>query len=75
MLLYQVLVFTINGKILKNHTKIISTPTWNEEFELPSRLYSVSCIQDYFEYIIKKHETVTDSSSIRMYVIFIILNF
>ena len=29
---------------------------------------SVSDIQDYFENIIKKHETVTDNSSIRIYV-------
>ena len=29
----------------------ISTPTWNEEFELPDGLYSISDIQDYFEYI------------------------
>ena len=30
-----------------------STPTWNEEFELPDGSYSISEIQDYFEYIIK----------------------
>ena len=30
--------------------------------------YSGSDIQDYFEYIIKKHETVTDNPSIRIYV-------
>ena len=33
----------------------ISAPTWNEEFKLPDRSYSVSDIQDYFEYILKKH--------------------
>ena len=33
----------------------ISASTWNEEFELPDRSYSVSDIQDYFEYILKKH--------------------
>ena len=31
-------------------------PTWNEEFELPDRSYFISDIQDYFEYILKKHE-------------------
>ena len=46
----------------------ISAPKWNEEFELPVVSYSVSDIQDYFEYIIKKHETVTDNPSIRIYV-------
>ena len=33
----------------------ISTSTWNEEFTLPDGSYSVSDIQDYFEYILKKH--------------------
>ena len=46
----------------------ISVPTWNEEFELPDALYSVSDIQNYFEFIIKKHETVTDNPSIMIYV-------
>ena len=32
--------------------------------ELPDGSYSVSDIQDYFEYFIKKHETVTDNLSI-----------
>ena len=40
----------MHGKIQKSHTKImnfkISAPTWNEEFELPARSYSVSDIQD-----------------------------
>ena len=31
----------------------ISTPTWNDKFELPDELYSASDIQDYFEYILK----------------------
>ena len=33
----------------------ISASTWNEEFALPDGSYSVSDIQDYFEYILKKH--------------------
>ena len=44
----------------KNNKFKISAPTWIEEFELPDESYSVSNIQDYFEYIIKKHETFTD---------------
>ena len=51
----------------KNEFKI-SVPRWNEEFELPDASYSVSDIQNYFEHIIKKHETVTDNSSITIYV-------
>ena len=34
-----------------NNTFKISTPTWNDKFELPDGLYSVSDLQDYFEYI------------------------
>ena len=52
----------------KNNKFKISAPTWNEEFELPDGSYSVSDIQDYFEYILKKHETVTDNPSIRIYI-------
>ena len=33
-----------------------------EEFELPDGSYSVSDIQDHFEYIIKTYETVTDKT-------------
>ena len=54
-------------KSYKNNKFKISAPTWNEEFELPDGSYSVSDIQDYFEYIIKKHETVTDNPSIKIY--------
>ena len=32
----------------------ISAPTWNGEFELPDGSNSVSDIQDYFKYILKK---------------------
>ena len=32
----------------------MSPPTWDEEFELPDGSYSVSDIQDYFEYILRK---------------------
>ena len=38
----------------------------NEESELPDGSYSVLDIQDYFEYIIKKHETFTDNPQIRI---------
>ena len=42
----------------KNNRLNITAPTWNDEFELPDGSYSVSDIQDYIEYIIKKHETL-----------------
>ena len=39
-------------KISYNNNKFkIYAPTWNDKFELPDGLYSVSDIQDYFEYI------------------------
>ena len=42
-------------KLHKNNKFKISAPTWNDKFELTDRSYSVSDIQDYFEYILKKH--------------------
>ena len=33
----------------------MSAPTWNDEFELPDGSYFISDIQDYFEYMLKKH--------------------
>ena len=45
-----------NIKDTYNNNKFkISAPTWNDEFELPNGSYSVSDIQDYLEYILKKH--------------------
>ena len=41
---------------------------WNENPQLPDRSFSVSDIQDYFEYIIKKLETFTDNLPIKIYV-------
>ena len=56
MLLYRILAFTIHGKIFeksnKNNKFEISAPTWNEEIELTDKSYSVSDVQDYFEYIL-----------------------
>ena len=46
----------------------MSARTWNEEFELPDGSYYISDIQDYFKYIFKKHETVTDNPSVRIYI-------
>ena len=58
-----------NIKSSYNNNKFkISTPTWSEEFELPDGSYSVSDIQDYFEYILKKHSESVDNASIRIYV-------
>ena len=58
-----------NTKKSYNNNKFkISAPTWNDEFELPDGSYSISDIQDYFEYILKKHGENIDNPSIRIYV-------
>ena len=46
----------------------ISAPTWNDKFELPDGLYSVSNIQDYFEYSLKKIGENIDKPSVKIYV-------
>ena len=43
-----------------------SAPTWNDKFELPDGSYSVSDIQDYFGYILKKHEEDIDKPSVQI---------
>ena len=58
-----------NVKSSYNNNKFkISAPTWSEKFELPNGSYSVSDIQDYFEYNLKKHGESVDNPSIRMYI-------
>ena len=58
-----------NMKSSYNDNKFkISAPTWNEEFTLPDGSYSVSDIQDYFEYILRKHGENTDKPPIQIYV-------
>ena len=49
-----------------NNTFKISAPTWNDKFELPDGSYSVPGIQDYFEYILKKHGENTDRPSVQI---------
>ena len=58
-----------NIKSSYNNNKFkISAPTWNDKFELPDGSYSVSDIQDYFEYILKKHGEDIDEPSVQIYV-------
>ena len=72
MLLYQILASTIHGKKTKNSYRNnkfkTSAPKLNDKFELPNGSYSASDIQDYFEYINKKHETLTGNLPIQTYV-------
>ena len=58
----------IKSSYINNKLKINSAPTWNDKFELPDGSYSVSDIQDYFEYISKKHGEDIDKPSVQIYV-------
>ena len=44
----------------------VSAPTWNDKFEFPAG-YIKYLIQDYFEYLLKKHGENIDNLSIRVY--------
>ena len=57
-----------NIKSEYNNNKFkISAPTWNDTFDLPNGSYSIDDIQDYFESIIKKHETLTEDPPVEIY--------
>ena len=57
-----------NIKFAYNNNKFkVSAPTWNDEFDLPDGSYSISDIEDYFQYIIKKHETIADNPRVQIY--------
>ena len=57
-----------NAKSTYNNNKFkISAPTWNETFDLPDGSYNIPTIQNYLEYIIKKHETIAETSPILIY--------
>ena len=57
-----------NIKSAYNNNKFkLSAPTWNDEFDLLDVSYSISYIQDYFEFIIKKQETLTENPAIQIY--------
>ena len=72
MLLFKTYLFVTRGKkirkLYKNIKLKIITPVCNDEFELPDGSCSVSDIQDYIEYIIKKQETLTENSSAYVYI-------
>ena len=56
-----------NIKSAYNNNKFkISAPTWNDEFDLPDGSYSIADIQDYFEFIIKKHKTLAENPTVQI---------
>ena len=50
-----------------NNKCIISAPAWNNTFDLPDGSYSIADIQDYSEFIIKKHENLTEKPPVQIY--------
>ena len=57
-----------NIKTEYNNNKFkISAPTWSETFDLPDGSYSIDDIQDYFEFIMKKHVILNGNPSIKIY--------
>ena len=54
----------IKSKYNNNKFKF-SAPTWNDTFDLPDGSYSIADIQDYFEFINKKHETLTETNQFK----------
>ena len=57
-----------NVKSTYNDNKFkISAPTWNDTFDLPDGSYNIPAIQNYTEYIIKKHETTAETAPILIY--------
>ena len=45
----------------------ISAPTWNDTFDWLDGSYSIADIQDYFEFFIKKYQTLTESPPVQFY--------
>ena len=58
------------GKMSSSNTTTIHLrllhQTWNDTFDLPDSFFSFTDIQDYFEFIIKKHETLTDNLPVQI---------
>ena len=50
-----------------NNNKFKISALWNDRFDLPDSSYSISDIQDYFEFIIKKHETLGENPLVQIY--------
>ena len=53
--------------IYNNNNFKISAPTWNDTFDLPDGSYNIPAIQNYIEYVIKKHETIAVTAPILIY--------
>ena len=60
VVLQNLSIYQTRKKIRKQYkNNKLNSSKWNDEFQLPDSSYSVSDVQDYIEYIIKKHEALT----------------
>ena len=53
--------------VYSNNKLKISAPTWNNTFDLPDGSYSISDIQDYFKFVIKKQKTLTENPPVQIF--------
>ena len=56
----------IKSEYNNNKFKIFA-PAWNDNFDLPDGSYSIADIQNYFEFIIKKYETLPENPPVQIY--------
>ena len=56
----------IKSEYNNNKFKILA-PTWDDTFDLFDGSYSISNIWGYFEFIIKKHKTLTENLPVQIY--------
>ena len=56
----------IKSEYNNNKFKILA-PTWNDTFHLTDGSYSISDIEDYFGFIIKKHKTLAENTPTQIY--------
>ena len=68
MSLFKNCLFKNVRKKYKNNKLKIIAPTWNDELEFPDGSYSVSDIEDWIKFIIKKHGTLTTIPPIHVYI-------
>ena len=67
-LIYVFITLGKNIKSVYNNNKFkISAQTRNDTSDLPDGSYSISDIHGYFEFIIKKHETLPENLPIQIY--------
>ena len=57
--------YQVKSEYSNNKFKI-SAPSWNATSDLPDGSYSISDIQDYFEFIIKKRGTLAENPPIHI---------